>query len=259
MDSLIDTIQCGDSKELLSQLPDGSVDLTVTSPPYDNLRNYKGFQWDFCRIAKELFRVTKDGGIVVWVVNDGTVDGSETGTSFKQALYFKEVAGFRLHDTMIWRKTNPLPQVKQPRYASCFEYMFVLSKGKPKTFNPIMRKTKYGGLERWSREKNVVAETGRTLKHMVFKEEALQYNVWDMQVARNKTTHPAVFPAQLAHDHIITWSNPGDIVLDPFVGSGTTAIEAMKEKRHYIGFDISEEYCQMARKRIEEEGIEHDT
>ena len=259
MDSLIDTIQCGDSKELLSQLPDGSVDLTVTSPPYDNLRNYKGFQWDFCRIAKELFRVTKDGGIVVWVVNDGTVDGSETGTSFKQALYFKEAVGFRLHDTMIWRKTNPLPQVKQPRYASCFEYMFVLSKGKPKTFNPIMRKTKYGGLERWSREKNVVAETGRTLKHMVFKEEALQYNVWDMQVARNKTTHPAVFPAQLAHDHIITWSNPGDIVLDPFVGSGTTAIEAMKEKRHYIGFDISEEYCQMARKRIEEEGIEHDT
>ena len=259
MDNFTDTIQCGDSKELLSQLPDGSIDLTVTSPPYDNLRNYNGFQWDFCGIAKELFRVTKDGGVVVWVVNDGTVDGSETGTSFKQALYFKEVAGFRLHDTMIWRKTNPLPQVKQPRYASCFEYMFVLSKGKPKTFNPIMRKTKYGGLERWSREKNVVAETGRTLKHMVFKEEALQYNVWDMQVARNKTTHPAVFPAQLAHDHIVTWSNLGDIVLDPFVGSGTTAIEAMKEKRHYIGFDISEEYCQMARKRIEEEGIEHDT
>lgn len=255
----IDTIQCGDSKELLRQLPDGSVDLTVTSPPYDNLRNYNGFQWDFCGIAKELFRVTKDGGVVVWIVNDGTVDGSETGTSFKQALYFKEVAGFRLHDTMIWRKTNPLPQVKQPRYASCFEYMFVLSKGKPKTFNPIMRKTKYGGLERWSREKNVVAETGRTLKHMIFKEEAIQYNVWDMQVARNKTTHPAVFPAQLAHDHIITWSNPGDIVLDPFVGSGTTAIEAMKENRHYIGFDISEEYCQMARKRIEEEGVRHDT
>ena len=255
----IDTIQCGDSKELLKQLPDGSVDLTVTSPPYDNLRMYKGFQWDFCGIAKELFRVTKAGGVVVWVVNDGMVDGSETGTSFKQALYFKEVVGFRLHDTMIWRKTNPLPQVKQPRYASCFEYMFVFSKGKPKTFNPIMRKNKYGGLERWSKEKNVVAETGRTLKHMVFKEESLQYNIWDMQVARNKTTHPAVFPAQLAHDHIITWSNPGDVVLDPFVGSGTTAIEATKEKRHYVGFDISEEYCQMARKRIEEEGTENDT
>lgn len=250
----IDTIQCGDSKELLTRLPEGSVDLTVTSPPYDNLRAYKGFQWDFCGIARELFRVTKPGGIVVWIVNDGTVDGSETGTSFKQALYFKEVAGFRLHDTMIWRKTNPLPQVKQPRYASCFEYMFVLSKGKPKTFNPIMRKTKYGGLERWSREKNVNAESGRTLKHMVFKEEALQYNIWEMQVARNKTAHPAVFPEQLAHDHIITWSNPGELVLDPFVGSGTTALEARRTGRHYIGFDISDEYCQIARDRISGDG-----
>jgi site-specific DNA-methyltransferase (adenine-specific) len=249
----LDVIQCGDSAELMKQiLPDSSIDLTVTSPPYDGLRKYKGFDWDFQKIAQELFRVTKPGGVVVWVVNDGTEGGSETGTSFRQALYFKDVAGFRLHDTMIWRKTNPLPQVRQPRYASCFEYMFVLSKGKPKTFNPIMRKTKSGGLERWSREKNVNAETGRTLKHMVFKEYALEYNVWEMQVARNKTTHPAVFPAELANRHISTWSNPGDIVLDPFVGSGTTAIEALRLNRHYIGFDISEEYCEMSRTRIQE-------
>lgn len=248
----LDVIQCGDSAELMKQIPDCYIDLTVTSPPYDGLRKYKGFDWDFQKIAQELFRVTKPGGVVVWVVNDGTEGGSETGTSFRQALYFKDVAGFRLHDTMIWRKTNPLPQVRQPRYASCFEYMFVFSKGKPKTFNPIMRKTKYGGLERWSREKNVNAETGRTLKHMVFKEYALEYNVWEMQVARNKTTHPAVFPAELANRHISTWSNPGDIVLDPFVGSGTTAIEALMLNRHYIGFDISEEYCEMSRTRIQE-------
>ena len=248
----LDVIQCGDSAELMKQIPDCYIDLTVTSPPYDGLRKYKGFDWDFQKIAQELFRATKEGGVVVWVVNDGTEGGSETGTSFRQALYFKDVAGFRLHDTMIWRKTNPLPQVRQPRYASCFEYMFVFSKGKPKTFNPLMRKTKSGGLERWSKEKNVNAETGRTLKHMVFKEEAIQYNVWEMQVARNKTTHPAVFPAQLAHDRIVTWSNPGDIVLDPFVGSGTTAIEALRLNRHYIGFDISEEYCEMSRTRIQE-------
>ena len=248
----LDVIQCGDSAELMKQIPDCSIDLTVTSPPYDGLRKYKGFDWDFQKIAQELFRVTKPGGVVVWVVNDGTEGGSETGTSFRQALYFKDVAGFRLHDTMIWRKTNPLPQVRQPRYASCFEYMFVFSKGKPKTFNPIMRKTKSGGLERWSKEKNVNAETGRTLKHMVFKEEAIQYNVWEMQVARNKTTHPAVFPAELANKHISTWSNPGDIVLDPFVGSGTIAIEALRLNRHYIGFDISEEYCEMSRTRIQE-------
>ena len=248
-----DIIKCGDSRDLLQELPESSIDLTVTSPPYDNLRRYNGFEWDFEGIANGLFRATKPGGVVVWVVNDGTDGGSETGTSFRQALYFKDVAGFRLHDTMIWRKTNPLPQVRQPRYASCFEYMFVFSKGKPKTFNPIMRKTKYGGLERWSKEKNVNAETGRTLKHMVFKEYALEYNVWDMQVARNKTTHPAVFPAELANRHISTWSNPGDIVLDPFVGSGTTAIEALRLNRHYIGFDISEEYCQMTRDRLEAE------
>ena len=108
----LDVIQCGDSAELMKQIPDCSIDLTVTSPPYDGLRKYKGFDWDFQKIAQELFRATKEGGVVVWVVNDGTEGGSETGTSFRQALYFKDVAGFRLHDTMIWRKTNPLPQVR---------------------------------------------------------------------------------------------------------------------------------------------------
>lgn len=249
----VDLIRCGDSKDLLKELPESSIDLTVTSPPYDNLRRYNGFEWDFEGIANELFRVTKPGGVVVWVVNDGTEGGSETGTSFRQALYFKDVAGFRLHDTMIWRKTNPLPQVRQPRYASCFEYMFVLSKGRPKTFNPLMRKTKYGGRRYDSTCKNMGGENGRTKKDFEINLESVQYNVWEMQVARNKTSHPAVFPAQLAHDHIITWSNPGDIVLDPFVGSGTTAIEALKLNRHYIGFDISEEYCQMTRDRLEAE------
>ena len=248
----VDLIKCGDSKDLLKELPESSIDLTVTSPPYDNLRRYNGFEWDFEGIANELFRATKPGGVVVWVVNDGTEGGSETGTSFRQALYFKDVAGFRLHDTMIWRKTNPLPQVRQPRYASCFEYMFVLSKGRPKTFNPIMRKTKYGGRRYDSTCKNMGGENGRTKKDFEINLESVQYNVWEMQVARNKTTHPAVFPAQLAHDHIVTWSSPGDVVLDPFVGSGTTAIEALRLNRHYIGFDISEEYCEMARERIEE-------
>lgn len=249
----VDLIRCGDSKDLLKELPESSIDLTVTSPPYDNLRRYNGFEWDFEGIANELFRATREGGVVVWVVNDGTEGGSETGTSFRQALYFKDVAGFRLHDTMIWRKTNPLPQVRQPRYASCFEYMFVLSKGRPKTFNPIMRKTKYGGRRYDSTCKNMGGENGRTKKDFEINLESVQYNVWEMQVARNKTTHPAVFLAQLAHDHIITWSNPGDIVLDPFVGSGTTAIEALKLNRHYIGFDISEDYCQMTRDRLEAE------
>ena len=124
-----------DCLEGMRGIPDGSVDLTVTAPPYDNLRTYNGFAWDFEGVAKELFRVTKHGGVVVWVVGDQTIKGNETGTLFRQALFFKD-CGFNLHDTMIWKKTNPIP-LTHNRFEQSFEYMFVFSKGSPKTFNPI--------------------------------------------------------------------------------------------------------------------------
>jgi site-specific DNA-methyltransferase (adenine-specific) len=239
--------------ETMAKMPDKFVDLTVTSPPYDDLRTYKGFEFRFEDIAKELYRVTKQGGVVVWVVGDATVNGSETGTSFKQALYFKEI-GFNLHDTMIYHKLNPMP-VKSNRYLPCFEYMFVLSKGKPKVFNAIREKTLATGKEKYT---GTQQENGKFTDYG--KERNLErdrYNIWSVKVGSNQTTkdkiafqHPAIFPEQLANDHIISWSNEGDLIYDPFMGSGTTAKMAILNNRNYIGSEISSEYCNIIQERI---------
>ena len=249
---MINKIHNMDCVEGMKMLPDNCIDLTVTSPPYDNLRTYNGFSWDFESTARELYRITKQGGVVVWVVGDKTSKGSESGTSFRQALYFKEI-GFNLHDTMIWRKTNPMPKVKTKRYFDVFEYMFILSKGTPKTFNPIMQQCKMGGKKYDSTCKNMGGENGRTKKTFILNNERYKDNIWDIAIAQNKTSHPAVFPEQLAKDHILTWSNEGDTVLDCFMGSGTTAVACVKNNRNYIGFEISKEYCEIAESRIKEE------
>ena len=246
-------IKCGDCLNLMRGLPSESIDLTITSPPYDNLREYNGYSFDFENIAEELYRITKLGGVVVWIVNDATIKGSETGTSFKQALYFKEV-GFNLHDTMIWYKGScPFPDKK--RYYQSFEYMFVLAKGEIKTFEPITdRKNKHGGTKvhgtlrqsDGSLKQPTGIKTGREVK-----EFGSRFNMWQISPERNnKTGHPAVFPEQLVNDHIISWSKPGDVVLDPFIGTGTTAVACINTGRHYIGFEISKEYCEIARERI---------
>lgn len=250
----IDEIYCINCIDGLSQLDENSVDLVVTSPPYDCLRTYGGAlsNWDletFHKTVDGLYMVMKDGGVVVWVVGDQTKNGSETGTAFRQALRFID-SGFKLNDTMIWKKTNPMPQVKQPRYNQEFEYMFVFSKGKPKTFNPIMVPTKCGGQVYDSTCKNIDGESGRTHKTFKVNREKVHGNIFEIAVAQNKMAHPAVFPEELAKIHIQTWSNEDDLVLDPFVGSGTTAKVSMDLKRHYIGFDVSEEYCKIANGRI---------
>lgn len=245
----------GDAGEVTQTLERESVDLVVTSPPYDTLRKYNGVgdTWNeekFKCIANGLWRVMKPGGVVVWVVNDKVENGGKTGTCFKQALYFMEL-GFKLNDTMIWRKTNPMPQVRQPRYAACFEYMFVFSKGKPKTFNPIMRETKFGGKNYNSTAKNMDGESGRHALNYVVNSEAVDYNVWDIAVSQNKTSHPAVFPIEIPTRHIQSWTNPGDIVLDPFMGSGTTGIAALWEGRKFIGIELDPEYFKLSRERVE--------
>lgn len=244
----------GDAELVLKEMEENSIDLVVTSPPYDNLRKYNGCgnSWNhekFKDIAKELYRVMKDGGVIVWVVNDKTEKGSKTGTSFKQALYFMEI-GFNLNDTMIWKKTNPMPQVRQPRYSACFEYMFVFSKGKPKTFNPIMRPCKLGGILYESTAKNMDGESGRHKLTYNVNNEMVDYNIWDIAVAQNKTKHPAVYPYEIAKRHILSWSNEGDTVLDPFVGSGTTILAAIDLKRKYIGIELVEEYYNIAVERV---------
>ena len=245
---------CGDNVEVLRrEVQDNTIQITVTSPPYDNLRTYNGFKWDFEALARELYRVTKPGGVVVWVVADATVNGSETGTSFRQALGFKDV-GFNLHDTMIWNKQafSAVGALKT-RYAPVFEFMFVLSKGAPGVFNPLKDRPNKsfgrvnvgtirladGSTKRMSNEGKPIAEYGQ------------RFNVWEMPAEMSrKLKHPAPFPESLARDHIISWSNPGDIVLDPFLGSGTTGRQALLNGRFFIGCDISPEYVEMARARI---------
>jgi len=240
--------------DTMAKMPDNFIDLTVTSPPYDNLRTYNGYSFDFEAVAKELYRVTKQGGVVVWVVGDATIKGSETGTSFRQALFFKE-CGFNLHDTMIYSKASQ-PRQNAHRYEQAFEYMFVFSKGVTKIKNPITepcinagkiikRTCRDSGADILKSSQNIVGDT------------KVKGNVWFYATGMNKTTsdkycyeHPAMFPEQLANDHIISWSNEGDLVYDPFMGSGTTAKMAILNKRNWIGSEISEEYCKIIERRI---------
>ena len=250
----------GDCLEVMKNIPDNSIDLVVTSPPYDNLRSYNGNieQWcfdKFKKIANELFRVTKDGGVVVWIVGDSTIKGSETGSSFKQALYFKE-CGFNIHDTMIWQKISPFQH--HNRYIPAFEYMFIFSKGKPKTANIIKdRKNKYANQKVHGTERQRNGKTkplSNVQKSKVVKEYGSRLNIWDISnEKKNKTGHPAVFPEQLAHDHIITWSNENEIVLDPFMGSGTTGVACINTNRKFVGIEIDDTYFETAKKRIKNE------
>lgn len=243
----LNTLYRWDCLEVMRTFEDNSIDLTVTSPPYDNLRTYNWFSWDFEWIAKELYRITKEWWVVIWVVWDATINGSETGTSFKQALYFKEI-GFNLHDTMIYRKTNPTPY-HHNRYNPSFEYMFVVSKGKPKIFNGIriLRKTKGVAKTRTFRYPNGELKLANTMSNTTDK---LADNVWDLSCNSPIKEHPATFPEKLAEDHILSWSNEWDTVLDCFAGSGTTLKMAKKNNRNYIWIEISEEYCKIIEKRL---------
>jgi site-specific DNA-methyltransferase (adenine-specific) len=264
----INSIVCGDNVDLMSTFPKECIDLVVTSPPYDELRTYNGHSWDFEAVAQQLWRIIKPGGVVVWVVGDAMFEGSETGTSFRQALRFKEI-GFRLHDTMIYAKGScQFPETV--RYYQQMEYMFVLSKGRPIAINLIADKknnyagTKVSGTERCkdgSLKQMCGVAVGR-----VYKDYGVRSNVWTYRIGCSHTSgehyahkHPAIFPEALARDHIRSWSNEGDIVLDPFSGSGTTAKVARLLGRKYIGLEISEEYCEIARKRLSQKLLEFES
>jgi site-specific DNA-methyltransferase (adenine-specific) len=238
--------------ETMGRMPNSCIDFVITSPPYDDIRNYNGYKFEFEKIAKELFRVMKEGGVVVWVVADSTANGSETGTSFKQALYFKEI-GFNIHDTMIYYKNNPMPQTGN-RYHQHFEYMFAFSKGSPKTFNPISEPTKYHGLANMKNRgqngsldyEKVERTTEKKVGNVFF------YSVGGGISTKDKIAfqHPAIFPEKLVADQINTWTNEGDLVYDPFMGSGTTAKIAQLLNRQWIGSEISKEYVEIAEERL---------
>ena len=249
-----------DCLDTMARMPDGYIDLTVTSPPYDNLRDYK-FEniekaWNlekFKAIARELYRVTKQGGVVVWVVGDATINGSETGTSFRQALYFKEECGFNLHDTMIYQKRGTGACGSNLAYWQGFEYMFIFSKEKPTHIKRIADgKNKMVGLKSPGRFRI----GGNKEKKHETNEMGIRTNIWEYNIGftdySDKTNHPAPFPEALAKDHIISWSNEGALIYDPFMGSGTTAKMAVLLNRKYIGSEISAEYCRIAEQRLKE-------
>ena len=256
------TLYLGDCLEAMGLLEAGSIDLTVTSPPYDNLRSYNGNndQWGehvWKEVIKGLYSVTKIGGVVVWVVGDATIKGSETGTSFKQALWAME-CGFKLHDTMIYKKDNYTP-LSHRRYEQEWEYMFIFSKGKPQVFNPLTVPCKYAGCEAWGQPSQYKDNSGKltvlskkTISATKIKGNIFNYRTGSTEGDAISKKHPARFPEQLASDHIISWSNEGDKILDPFAGSGTTGKMAKLLGRKFVGCEIDNEYFDIAHKRIEQ-------
>lgn len=249
----INKIICGDASTVMEPIPDGEVGLVVTSPPYDDLRSYKGFSFVFDKIADELKRVINDRGVIVWVVGDRINKGNRSLTSFRQALHFQKI-GFNVHDVMIYKKKNT-PFMRSNAYTNSYEFMFVFSKGGPKTFNPLMEETKRNGFEMlvFNRKADGIIKKVRG----ELKEKKVKTNIWEYAVGLGGTTsdkiafkHTAVFPEKLAEDHILSWTNEHDIVLDPMCGSGTTCKMAKLHNRRYIGIDISEEYCKIAQERI---------
>ena len=257
----LNQIICGDAVDIMQSMPVDSIDLVVTSPPYDNLRSYNGYSFNFEDMAKGLFRIMKKGGVVVWVVGDQTIKDEETGTSFRQALYFKQV-GFNLFDTMIYLKTPRGAVGNNKTYWQAFEYMFILSKGAPKTISLLKdreNKDERGGD---NGTKRLHDGTLLKLKRAGYSKYGRRTNVWEYLIGRGHSArddiaykHPAIFPEKLVQDHITSWSNPGDVVFDPMCGSGTTCKMAKLNKRDFIGVDISSEYCKIAEERLRQKPL----
>lgn len=258
-DEFVNKIICGNAVEIMAEMPQDSIDLVVTSPPYDDLRLYKGYSFPFEDIVKGLERIMKKNGIVVWVVSDKIKNGNRSLTSFRQALFFQE-NGFKVHDVMIYRKLNT-PFMRSNAYTNCHEFMFVFSKGGPKTFNPLMTKTKRNGYEMLPYNKGPDAENKKTMGEL--KEFKVRTNIWGYAVGLGGSSsdkiafeHPAIFPEKLAEEHILSWTNEDDLILDPMCGSGTTCKMAKIHNRKYIGIDISQEYCNIAQKRVSDTMIQ---
>lgn len=252
------TVLHGDCVERMRRLKRASIQLCVTSPPYDNLRTYGGFAWDFEKTALQLYRVLCEGGIVCWNIGDSVVDGSETLTSSKQKIFFHEKAGFRVHQTLIYQKRN-FSHPASSRYHSCFEYIFVLSKDAPRVWNPITDRRNLtagsvGNLgvntfteadgSKSEREKKITTEFGK--RHDVW-----LGNTRGQDEMCESLPHPAMMPKWLAHDLILSFSNAGDAVLDPFAGSGTTGAQALELGRKAVLIELKEEYLSAIEKQTD--------
>ena len=257
------TLYLGDCLEILPQLEAGSVDMVLTSPPYDDLRDYGEQSFVFDSVPGLLRLILCPHGVLVWIVGDQSTENGESGTSFRQALAFKE-AGFRLHDTMIYMKAGP-SYPSQDKYHQVFEYMFILSKDMPKTFNPIRDRANRWWRQKWSKVRTRRRRDGQLSSADWSPDEGaeigMRFNIWQYAVGYGnhgdtvKHLHPATFPDELASDHIESWSNPSDLILDPFCGSGTTLRAAKDLGRKSIGIEIEECFCELTAKRMAQETL----
>lgn len=252
-------IVCGDNTEILSGFPDACIDLVVTSPPYDDLRTYGGHSWNFETLAAQLVRVLKPGGVIVWVVADATVNGSETGSSMRQALHFQSI-GLNLHDTMVYEKAGTGACGSNLAYWQTWEFMFVLAKGRPNTVNRLKTQNLSAGVKTTPRTVAIGNRDSDGVR--VVKDEGVRANIWRYNVNKygmENTGHPAPFPIALAKDHVASWSNPGDVILDPFAGSGTTLKAAKELNRQWCGIEINPEYCAIAEARLSQDVLQLET
>ena len=238
----------GDCLEVMKNIPKNSVDCIITSPPYDDLRDYNS-TINYETLIHLFYNALNNGGIVVWNVDDRISTGSKTLSSFKQALLFKEI-GFNVNDIIIWKKTNPIPQLKRSHYQHSYEFMFVFSKGFPKTFNPILVNCSCAG-KQLSSGKVASKNKKRKSKSITVNEQKIASDIWEFPICHNDTNHPAVFPLELPLLHIKSWTNENDTVLDPFMGSGTTGIACKMLNRNFIGIELDENYFKTAKERIE--------
>ena len=263
----LDSVICGDNAAVMATFPDACIDLVVTSPPYDNLRKYGGHSWDFPAVARELTRILKPGGVIVWVVGDATVDGGETLTSMKQAIHFREVCGLNVYDTMIYEKAGAGATGNNSAYLGCYEFMFVLSKGRPASVNLLYDRpnAEWDKTGKYATKPRRRDHNGKPSDRQRKPSEPMgrRYNIWrysgaEVRWAKTKGAfdHPAMFPDSLARDHILTWSNPGDVVLDPFAGSGTTLKMAKEHGRRYIGIEVNPDYVAICEKRVAQQVLD---
>ena len=257
LDEYYNKILVGECSKVMGTFPDNCIDLTVTSPPYDDMREYKGYIFDYNAVIDQLYRVTKDGGVVVWVVGDKIVNGGRTLTSFRQALAFQEI-GFSIHDVMIFHKRQT-PFMRSNAYTNCYEFMFVIRKGdKLNSFNPLTEPTKANSDDKYMMAQfNKGADGVNNYRRVKLNRNKTKTNVWQYNIGFCGTAnddfafkHPAIFPDKLAKDHILSWTNKGDVVLDPMAGSGTTLKMARLNGRRYIGIEMSKEYAKIAAKRV---------
>lgn len=258
----LDQIILGHCLEKLKLLPDSSVDLIFTSPPYaDNRRKtYNGtpiknyVEW-FLPISQELFRVLKPHGSFVLNIKERAVNGERQTYVLKLILAMKE-QGWLWTEEYIWHKKNSYPGKWPNRFRDAWERCLHFTKGKkfqmyqeavmvPMGKWAEKRLSKLSPEDRTRHESKVSSGLGRNVSNWVGREKAYPTNVLYLPTECSNRNHSAAFPIDLPLWFIRLFTQEGDVVLDPFMGSGTTAIASLQTNRHFIGIELKEEYYRL--------------